>query len=63
MSTSKSELRAHIYGETAYVHGLGIGTENGRPVIKNRFTDIFVYREGRWQCVAGHESRLPEPQH
>ena len=42
-----SELHAHIYGDTAYVRGLGVGSDNGRPTIKNRFTDIFVYRDGR----------------
>src|SRR5579862_9283624 len=55
-----SDLHAHIYGDTAYVRGIGVGTENGRPKRKNRFTDIFVYRDGRWQCVAGHESHFPE---
>jgi ketosteroid isomerase-like protein len=55
-----SELHAHIYGDTAYVRGIGAGSDNGRATIKNRFTDIFVYRDGRWQCVAGHESRFPE---
>lgn len=55
-----SDLHAHIYGDTAYVRGIGVGNDNGRATIKNRFTDIFVYRDGRWQCVAGHESRFPE---
>ena len=54
------ELHAHVYGDLAYVRGIGVGTDNGRPTLKTRFTDIFVYREGRWQCVAGHESRFPE---
>jgi hypothetical protein len=24
---------------------------------------VYVYRDGRWQCVAGHESMLTEPAH
>jgi hypothetical protein len=24
-----------------------------------RFTDVLVRREGRWQLVAGHSSRVP----
>ena len=55
-----SELHAHIYGDVAYVRGIGLGTKNGRTTVKSRFTDFFVYREGRWQCVAGHESHFPE---
>ena len=59
--TELSDLHAHVYGDFAYVRGLGVTQrENGKPPAKNRFTDIFVYRDGRWQCVAGHESRFPE---
>ena len=25
---------------------------------QNRFTDVFVWRDGRWQLVAGHSSRI-----
>jgi ketosteroid isomerase-like protein len=59
--TELSDLHAHVYGNFAYVRGLGVTKgDNGKPPAKNRFTDIFVYRDGRWQCVAGHESRFPE---
>ena len=56
-----SDLHAHVYGNFAYVRGLG-GTRgnDGKFHAKNRFTDFFVYRDGRWQCVAGHESHFPE---
>ena len=55
-----SDLHAHVYGNFAYVRGVG-GTRNddGKFHAKNRFTDIFVFRDGRWQCVAGHESHFP----
>jgi hypothetical protein len=56
------DLHAHIYGEVAYVRGIGVHIENGRLAGKTRFTDIFVFRDGRWQCVAGHDSRFPEAQ-
>jgi hypothetical protein len=55
-----ADLHAHIYGDVAYVRGIGVNSENGRPSGTTRFTDIFVYRDGRWQCVAGHDSRFPE---
>jgi len=25
---------------------------------RSRFTDVFVRRDGRWQIVAGHSSRI-----
>ncbi|HEV7550345.1 MAG TPA: nuclear transport factor 2 family protein [Candidatus Angelobacter sp.] len=28
---------------------------------RSRFTDVFVWRDGRWQLVAGHSSRIPDP--
>lgn len=52
------DLRVHIYGEAAYVRGIGVNSENGRSTGRTRFTDVFVYRDGRWQCVAGHDSRF-----
>jgi len=56
-----SDLHAHVNGNSAYVRGVG-GTrsDDGKFHAKNRFTDIFAYRDGRWQCVAGHESHFPE---
>lgn len=57
-----ADLHVRVYGDVAYVRGIGVNSENGRPTGKTRFTDIFVYRDGRWQCVAGHDSRFPEAQ-
>ena len=55
------EMHARLYGDVAYVRGLGvIKSGAGRSTVKSRFTDIFVYRDGRWQCVAGHESHFPQ---
>ncbi len=50
-----SDLKAHMYGETAVVTGLNSITfkKGGKPAKMNgRFTDVFVKRDGRWQCVA-----------
>ena len=55
-----ADLHAHVSGDFAYVRGKGVRNDNGVRTDQTRFTDIFVYREGRWQCVAGHESRFPE---
>jgi ketosteroid isomerase-like protein len=55
-----ADLHAHVYGDFAYVRGKGVSNANSVRTAKTRFTDIFVYREGRWQCVAGHESHFPE---
>jgi ketosteroid isomerase-like protein len=56
-----SDLHAEVYGDFAFARGLAvIRSADGKPQVRSRFTDIFVYRDGRWQCVAGHESHFPE---
>jgi ketosteroid isomerase-like protein len=56
-----SDLHARVYSDFAYARGLAmIRSDDGKSPVKSRFTDIFIYREGRWQCVAGHESHFPE---
>ena len=51
------EMHGHVYGDTGYVRGLARALDDqGRIVAIVRFTDIYVYRDSRWQCVAGHES-------
>ena len=59
-----SELHARVYGDAAYIRGVAAAAmDKGRLARKLRFTDVYVYREGRWQCVAGHESLFPRPVH
>ena len=38
------------------------GEKDGKAFrVQTRFTDIFVWRDGRWQMVLGHSSRIPAP--
>jgi ketosteroid isomerase-like protein len=56
------DARTRLYGNTAVVTGRVTTThknKEGKVVIRHsRFTDIFVWRDGRWQLVAGHASRI-----
>ena len=53
------EMRAHLYGDFGYIRGLATALDaQGKVVAQVRFTDIYVYRDGRWQAVAAHESML-----
>jgi Domain of unknown function (DUF4440) len=55
------DVHAHIHGEMAYVRGLNRVTDSAGAVLARvRFTDIFVYREGRWLAVAGQETLVEE---
>ena len=55
------DMRVLLYGDTAVV----TGRVTTRQTVKgeertgrSRFTDVFVRRDGRWQIVAGHSSRI-----
>ncbi len=51
-----SDLHAHVHGDFGYIRGIADAVDSQAKGIRVRFTDIYVYRDGRWQCVAGHES-------
>ena len=56
-----TELKVHVYGQTAVVTGRNTykftleGKAGGDDA---RFTDVFVKRDGRWQCVATQGTRI-----
>jgi len=56
-----ADLKVSLYGKTAVVTGQ-VTTKakvKGADVTRqSRFTDVFVWRAGRWQIVAGHSSPL-----
>jgi hypothetical protein len=55
------DVKVSMYGDSAVVVGLyhTKGTYQGKPYEHfGRFTDTWVYAEGRWQCAASHTSLL-----
>lgn len=60
-SNHLSELQPHVYGEIGYIRGLATLVDaEGKVRARVRFTDIYLYREGRWQAVAAQESLVTE---
>ena len=56
-----SELRAHVEGNFGFTRGLATLVDaSGKVVARVRFTDVFAYRDGRWQALAGQETLLGE---
>lgn len=52
-------LQARIYGDVGIVNGLVVATDQaGNTVDKTVFTDVFVYRDGRWQAVNAQENAV-----
>ena len=48
---SYDEIDVRPLGDTALVHGVTHFTRNGSPA-STRYTDIWHFRDGRWQAVA-----------
>jgi ketosteroid isomerase-like protein len=57
------DFRVRVYGESAVVTAITStkGKFRGQEFsTRERATDVFVKREGRWQCVLTHLTRLPD---
>jgi hypothetical protein len=53
------QMKVRIFGDTAIVNGLVVTTDqNGHEIDKTIFTDVFVYRDGRWLAVNAQENKI-----
>ncbi len=56
------DFRVRVYGDSAVV--IGVTRTKGKFMgqkfsTQERATDVFVKRDGRWQCVLTHLTRFP----
>ncbi len=58
-SLTGEDVQVRIYKDTAVVTGRIVSKVQGSLNFQSRFTDTFVKRNGRWQVVARHYSRIP----
>ena len=57
------DFRVRVYGDSAVVTAITStkGKFMGEEFItRERATDVFVKRDGRWQCVLTHLTRVPK---
>src|SRR5215831_4916359 len=54
------DLHVRVYGEVGIVNGAVIATTNGAER-KMLFTDVFAYRDRKWQAVSAQELPVPTP--
>jgi len=60
-SSVLDEFIVHVYGDTAVVHFTQklTGPSKGKTLtLTFRYMDVFVLRDGRWQCVASQSTRV-----
>ena len=61
---TQDDYKFHVIGDTAIVTGRSTvkGIRDGKDWSgQERWTDVFVRRNGRWQAVATHASRIVRP--
>lgn len=54
------DMHVRVYGNVGIVNGAVVASENGK-VLRTLFTDVFAYRDGKWQAVSAQELPMPEP--
>jgi ketosteroid isomerase-like protein len=60
-SNHLTELRSHVDGTFGYVRGLNeVLDPAGKILARVRFTDVFTYRDGRWQAILAQETLVGE---
>ena len=64
-SLQLDSMTVRVYGDAGVAQAsVTLRMRNGRQpaTVRLRNTDVFVWRDGRWQIVASHLSRVAEPQ-
>jgi ketosteroid isomerase-like protein len=60
-SSTLDDFTVKVYGDTAVVwftqHLVGKGQDQ-QVQLTFRYVDVFVFRDGRWQCVASQSTRV-----
>src|SRR5579864_2977634 len=60
-SVNIQDLKVNFFGDTAVITGIyhTKGTYQGKPYDHmGRFTDTWIFENGRWLCVASHTSLI-----
>jgi hypothetical protein len=56
------QMRVRTYGDVGIVNGVVVTTdEKDHDVDRTVFTDVFVWRDGRWQAVNAQENAVRKP--
>ena len=62
ISATQEDFTVQVYDDAAVVWFTlrVVGIRQGQEVeIRLRYTDVWVQRDGRWQCVSSHSTRMP----
>lgn len=54
------KLNIRLYGDVAIVNGSVIASSPSGKEDRTMFTDVFAFRDGRWQAVNAQENAVPQ---
>ncbi|HKR02052.1 MAG TPA: nuclear transport factor 2 family protein [Pyrinomonadaceae bacterium] len=57
-SLKLSDLKISLAGDTVVLTGLNTAKSTGGQVLRFRFTDTFLWRDGRWQAISSQASQV-----
>lgn len=57
------DLRVRVYGTVGVANGIVVATDNSGKLQRTIFTDVFAYRNSKWQAVNAQELPLNESAH
>jgi hypothetical protein len=57
-SQHTSEQTVDFFGNTAVVHGVNTITQDGKVVLRLRYTDVYAKQQGRWIAVSAQETAI-----
>jgi hypothetical protein len=55
-----SEQTVDFAGDVAVVHGLNTLTESGKRLARERYTDVYVKRDGTWMALSAQETAIAQ---
>ncbi len=62
VSIEAAEMQTRVYGKTGINTGIinlvNLNAEGKETPLKLRFTDVFVFEDGRWQMVSWQSTKL-----
>ena len=56
------DMHVRVYGTVGIVNGVVVASEGG-TTRRTLFTDVFAYRDGKWQAVSAQELPMAEAAH
>jgi hypothetical protein len=61
LKQSFDQLNVRLYGDVGIVNGIVVTSDqDGKPLDRTIFTDVFAWREGRWQAINAQENKIEQ---